>query len=141
MGMTLGHGLCEFGDKVLLSVLETGGYCDIPRYRKCYIENDNIIVYGRCGVGNRDEYQSDINLIRYNDLFISEDDDSDDYTYVRFVFYIPKQYKYLVEFEKFICDNKRLMNDEEFASFSNSVSEKDKIWVNLCDYMKKQKQG
>lgn len=47
----------DFGNKVLISIFITGDSCNIPRYRKCYINGSRIIAVGRCGGSNRDEYQ------------------------------------------------------------------------------------
>lgn len=96
MGCSLSNEQKEFGDNVLLKVIESGGHYNIPRYRKAYIrklddcyrdndyedndyeDNDEsvgldnyIVTVGRCGGGNRDEYEDEIDENTLNSLYVT----------------------------------------------------------------------
>lgn len=98
---------------------------DVPRFRDCFIENDNIVIYTRTGGGNRDYYDSEEscrdNYPEYfdkgddptgpwnsnltNNKFYLYDEDGDyDSTYANFYFRFP---------DEFADDLKALAEDSE----------------------------
>ncbi len=86
---------------------------DVPRFRDCYVEGDNIVIYTRTGGGNRDYYESEESCranypeyfdgddeplgpwnedLRSNPHFVEDEDDDFDCTYAYFRFSIPGDY-------------------------------------------------
>lgn len=86
---------------------------DIPRFRDCAIEGNNIVIHTRTGGGNRDYYESEeccrINYPDYfngvanpsgpwnstlanNAFFLRDQDDDYDCTYANFYFRFPDEY-------------------------------------------------
>lgn len=57
---------------------------DIPRYRDCYLEGDEIVVYTRTGGGNREYYEAENQFLREMEGFISDEDDDYDCTFANF---------------------------------------------------------
>ncbi len=97
---------------------------DIPRFRDCYVENDEtagyrICVHTRTGGGNRDYYEDEATCrdsypeyfeagkeapagpwnagLRANPHYISDADDSFDSTYANFYFRLPEKWKAVLE--------------------------------------------
>lgn len=86
---------------------------DVPRFRDCYIEGDNIVIHTRTGGGNRDYYDSEescrANYPEYfdgkeepsgpwnstlasNAFYLYDEDDDYDSTYANFHFRFPDEY-------------------------------------------------
>lgn len=78
----------------LLSFLELSQE-DFGRFRDCYFSKDgqNIIVYTRCGGGNREDYQDVFNKMKQHPNYIKDYDDDFDETYASIEFSIPDKYK------------------------------------------------
>jgi hypothetical protein len=68
---------------------------DFGRFRDCYLspEWDKIIVYTRCGGGNREDYQEVFDEMEGHPNYLSNYDDDFDCTYAYFEFSIPDEYK------------------------------------------------
>lgn len=87
---------------------------DVPRFRDCFLDGDNIVVHTRTGGGNRDYYESEeecrANYPEYFDgeddpscpwnddlrslpTYLYDEDDDYDYTYANFYFSIPKEFE------------------------------------------------
>jgi hypothetical protein len=71
-----------------------------PRFRDCFVGNDEqpeyekmIHVFTRVGGGNRESYDSDIELMRSDEHYVADFDDDFDSTYATFVFSVPKKWK------------------------------------------------
>ena len=79
--------------EVLLSFLHLTKE-DFGRFRDCYFSKDGnaIIVYTRCGGGNREEYQEVFDKIQQHPNYIKDYDDDFDCTYASFEFSIPEQH-------------------------------------------------
>lgn len=90
----------------------------IPRYRDCYWDGNNIVIYTRTGGGNRDYYESETSCrenypeyfgkedspsgpwnedLRKLPEYVRDEDDSFDSTYASFYFRIPEQFKHFTE--------------------------------------------
>lgn len=86
---------------------------DVPRFRNCYIEEDQIVIYTRTGGGNRDFYDSGESCrenypeyfsgdgapsgpwnssLRSHVNYINDEDDDFDSTYAQFYFSFPDEY-------------------------------------------------
>lgn len=79
---------------------------DCGRFRDCYIERDNILIFTRLGGGNReclcsdeeiknghDCYQKYIQNLQKNKFYVKDWDDDFDCTYAYFEFEIPEPFK------------------------------------------------
>ena len=119
---------------------------DVPRFRDCYIENGQIVIYTRTGGGNRDFYGSLKECkenfpdhfnedypniptgpwnddLRKNKFYVEDEDDNFDCTYAYFRFRFP---------EEFAEDLKALSDKVE----THTPSEK---WLDLFKRMEKEK--
>lgn len=86
---------------------------DVPRFRDCYIDGTQIVIYTRTGGGNRDYYDSEescrANCPEYfggevepsgpwnstltaNAYYLHDEDDALDNTYANFYFKFPEDY-------------------------------------------------
>lgn len=74
---------------------------DIPRFRDCFIDGENIVIHTRTGGGNRDFYDcsNDENpdgpwseTIRNNPHFLHDEDEEFDCTYANFYYKFPEEY-------------------------------------------------
>ena len=86
---------------------------DVPRFRDCFIEGNNIVIHTRTGGGNRDYYDSEENCRRNypeyftgvddpdgpwnsaltnNAFYLHDEDDDFDCTYANFHFRFPDEY-------------------------------------------------
>jgi len=80
---------------------------DFGRFRDAYFnEQKHIVIYTRCGGGNRDDYQQVFDEMSTHPYFIQDFDDGFDSTYASFEFKVPDQFKEQVDklFDK--SDNK-----------------------------------
>lgn len=64
---------------------------DVPRFRNCFIQGENIVIYTRTGGPNRDRF--DNSPLEEHPLFVESEDDNFDCTYASFYFKFPEQYK------------------------------------------------
>jgi hypothetical protein len=78
---------------------------DYPRFRDCYLdEDDKIAVYTRVGGGNRNSGCGEEELYKHPNFLTTEDDDFD-FTYATYWFSVPQEWK--SDFEKIKCANMR----------------------------------
>jgi hypothetical protein len=79
---------------------------DIPRFRDCYFNGEQIIVYTRTGGGNRDFYDApnDDNKdgpwnsdLQGHEFYLSDEDDDYDSTYALFKFAVPPKFSPLID--------------------------------------------
>lgn len=63
-----------------------------PRFRDCFIDNDEIHVYTRVGGGNRDCGYGEEELQNHPNFLRDVDDDFDS-TYATYIFSIPSEWK------------------------------------------------
>jgi len=76
---------------VLLATLGlTAG--DVPRFRECYIEGDNIVIHTRTGGGNREDYEAGNGELQSNPFYVRDEDDDFDCTYANFYYRFPEEY-------------------------------------------------
>lgn len=68
---------------------------DFGRFRDAYLNENgtNIIVYTRCGGGNRDCYEDVFSKMKKHPEYVTNYDDSYDCTYAYFVFNVPEKFK------------------------------------------------
>lgn len=68
---------------------------DFGRFRDCYLNEDGskIIVYTRCGGGNREDYQQVFDAMEQHQNYLSNYDDDFDCTYAYFEFSVPDEFK------------------------------------------------
>ena len=91
---------------ILLAAL---GNPDVPRFRDCYLDGENIAIHTRTGGGNREtyelggSYQEEYNPdgpfnddLRALPGFIRDEDDEFDATYATFYFAIPEAWAEIV---------------------------------------------
>lgn len=65
---------------------------DYPRFRDCYVEDGDIVVYTRVGGGNRGCGYGEEWLLQHKN-FLSTEDDEDDETYGKYYFSVPEEWK------------------------------------------------
>jgi hypothetical protein len=111
---------------ILLAILNKSS-TDFGRFRDAYLNEDDskIIVYTRCGGGNRDDYESVFEEMKSHPNFISDYDDDFDCTYAYFEFSIPDEYK---EQLKLVAEKigQKESPTEKFQSLINNLqSDKD----------------
>jgi hypothetical protein len=98
-------GLNSAAPFILAMLGKTQG--DFGRFRDAYFnEERNIVIYTRCGGGNRDDYQQVFDEMSTHPYFIRDFDEDFDSTYASFEFKVPDQFKEQVDklFDK--SDNK-----------------------------------
>lgn len=73
---------------------------EIPRFRNCYFEGDNIAIYTRTGGGNREYYDEENednpegpwnSNLTANPHYVRDEDDDFDSTYATFYFKFPDE--------------------------------------------------
>lgn len=64
---------------------------DYPRFRDCFVDNNEIHVYTRVGGGNRNCGFGEEELQKHPN-FLRDFDDDHDYTYATYVFSIPAEF-------------------------------------------------
>jgi hypothetical protein len=76
----------------LLHALEID-HRSVPRFRDCFLFHDgqSIVIYTRTGGGNREEYRSQNDAMKFHKYFLRDEDDSYDSTYALFHFSIPEE--------------------------------------------------
>lgn len=87
------HGMNPDADSLLKIIGKSKG--DFGRFRDVYVEKSKdakprIIVYKRCGGGNREDYQSVFDDMATHPDFLFDQDDEFDSTYCSFVFSVPE---------------------------------------------------
>lgn len=87
---------------------------DFGRYRDAYLNADGtvIIVYTRCGGGNREDYDYVFESMEDHSQYIRDYDDEYDETYCYFEFDVPQ--KYLEETKEMSTGEKPLNVTEKF---------------------------
>ena len=76
---------------LVLGVLELTSV-DFGRFRDAYLTEDHLVVYTRCGGGNREAYEEVFEAMRDHPLYHYDEDDSFDSTYASFYFRHPEKY-------------------------------------------------
>lgn len=71
---------------------------DFGRFRDAYPDAKHIVVYTRCGGGNRRDYQEVFDKMREHPLYCYEQDDDFDCTYCSFYFKHPKGAEDILKF-------------------------------------------
>ena len=106
-------GYNELANK-LLEILDLSKE-DFGRFRDCYLSEDKkrIIVYTRCGGGNREYYQEIFDKMEQHPLYLTDYDDDFDSTYASIEFKLPD--KYISTFEKMEVDT--MTGEEKFKKF------------------------
>lgn len=107
-------GKNPLSDMILATLGLTPG--DFGRFRDCYIKDNQICVYTRCGGGNREDYQSVFDEMEKHPCYYDDQDDDFDSTYATFYFSFPAE---------FAEDLAKLGNDEKLTP-----SEK---WIKLFE--------
>lgn len=97
--------------KKLLEMLELE-VSDFGRFRDAYLsENgEKIIVYTRCGGGNREDYEYVFEEMKNHPNYLTDYDDDFDCTYASIEFSIPEKYKNIC---KELCENSDTTTGEE----------------------------
>ena len=77
--------------KVLLAML---GLKDdeFGRFRDCYYRDELIVVFTRCGGGNRDDYLDMFENMKKHKMYNSDYDDDYDCTYAYITFRVPDEF-------------------------------------------------
>lgn len=90
---------------------------DFGRFRDCYLSEDRtkIIVFTRCGGGNREDYDYVFEEIKEHPLYIRDYDDSFDCTYASIEFNMPKEK--LEHYKNIKADT--VTGPEKFKNFLN----------------------
>lgn len=85
---------------------------DFGRFRDAYLNENgiSIIVYTRCGGGNRDYYEDVFSKMEKHPEYVTNYDDSFDCTYAYFVFNVPEKFK---KQTKLMCDKTKPKNVHE----------------------------
>lgn len=96
---------------------------DFGRFRDAYLNEDGtkIIVYTRCGGGNREDYQYVFTTMADHDEFITEYDDDFDCTYAYFEFRVPKRFERQA---KLMCNKEKPETIHEKFTKANEDMEK-----------------
>ena len=103
------------------------------RFRDAYLNEDgtNIIVYTRCGGGNRDYYEDVFSEMEKHPEYVKNYDDDYDCTYAYFVFNIPEKFR---KQAKLMCDKTKPKNvQEKFQEAIDDMNKKGKD----SEYIKK----
>lgn len=99
---------------------------DFGRFRDAYLNESgaNIIVYTRCGGGNRDYYEDVFSKMEKHPEYVTDYDDDYDCTYAYFVFNVPEKFK---KQAKFMSDkNKPKSVHEKFQGVIEDIDKKGK---------------
>ncbi len=64
---------------------------DVPRFRDCYIEDGEIVIYTRTGGGNREEYEGSNAELAQHEHYLRDIDSDYDSTYAEFYFQFPPE--------------------------------------------------
>ena len=65
---------------------------DIPRFRDCYLNGEDIVIHTRTGGGNREDYEKENAKLQAHPNYLRDEDDDFDCTYANFYFSFPKEY-------------------------------------------------
>lgn len=76
----------------VLPMLELGHPDELPRFRDCFVEAEEIHVYTRVGGGNRDCGYGEERL-QWHTNFLRDFDDDFDSTYATYCFSVPEKWK------------------------------------------------
>lgn len=89
----------EYNDFVKFSCVHP---LDCPRFRAWEVgmEEPYIAIRGRCGAGNREDYEKEIEYMESNSTFISSEEMWDDRTYM--VFYYKIDDNYIEDWKNFV---------------------------------------
>ena len=85
------HGENKDAD-VLLALLGITR-ADVPRYRDCYWNGEEIAVYTRTGGGNREDYAAENDALTKLPTYLRDEDDDYDSTYATFYFSVSEELK------------------------------------------------
>ena len=77
--------------KVLLAMLGLKDN-EFGRFRDCYYKNGLIVVYTRCGGGNREDYLEMFKDMKKHKMYDSDYDDDYDSTYAYITFRVPEEF-------------------------------------------------
>lgn len=99
---------------------------DFGRFRDAYLNESgaNIIVYTRCGGGNRDYYEDVFSKMEKHPEYVTDYDDDYDCTYAYFVFNVPEKFKKQAELMS--DKNKPKSVHEKFQDVIEDIDKKGK---------------
>jgi hypothetical protein len=69
---------------------------DVPRYRDCYWNGQEICIYTRTGGGNREAYEKENAVLCGKAGYLRDEDDDFDCTYATFFFCVPERFAEIV---------------------------------------------
>lgn len=76
----------------------------VGRFRDCYLQGDEIVVYTRNGGGNREDYEDVFEALSQHENYLHDEDDDFDSTYAYIHFSIPEQHQADVTMLKLAID-------------------------------------
>lgn len=96
---------------------------DFGRFRDAYLDEKgtSIIVYTRCGGGNRDYYEEVFSRMEKHPEYVTDYDDDYDCTYAYFVFSVPKEF---IKQTKLMSDKNKPKSVHE--KFQEAIDDMDK---------------
>lgn len=122
------HGFNEHAEELLEILNLSSG--DFGRFRDAYLNADGteIIVFTRCGGGNREDYDWVFDDMESHPMYIRDEDDDYDSTYCSFYFKVPED---KLELTKSWATGKKPKTLEEkseefFEKLKNGTLEKEK---------------
>lgn len=65
---------------------------DVPRFRDCFIEGENIVIHTRTGGGNRETYEAENDYLTQHACYLRDEDDDFDSTYANFYYKFPDEF-------------------------------------------------
>lgn len=78
---------------LLLSMLGFQSRSEIPRYRDCWWNGKEIVVYTHVGGGNRNDYKEEIGALQNRKGYTSDEDDEYDFTFAAFYYTFPPEFE------------------------------------------------
>ena len=90
---------------------------DYPRFRDCFLEEDDkIAIYTRVGGNNRGRGHGEEELYKDNNFVTNYDDDFDN-TYATYLFNVPEKWK--DDFDKIVSGNIKEVSDDYYKLVCN----------------------
>lgn len=109
---------------------------EYPRFRDCFLGDgnhpeyaDHIHVYTRTGGGNREGYKAENEAMRQMDGFVTDYDDSYDYTFASWVFRVPDKFK--ADYDKIVAGNIKDVSAEYQAELRRVYPKLTETWDKL----------
>jgi hypothetical protein len=95
---------------------------EVPRFRDCFLQDNEIVIHTRTGGDNREEYSKENDKLCEIKNYLRDEDDEFDCTYANFYYSFPQEYA--EDLQAISEENQDYAPSEKWKMLFNAMSDK-----------------